>query len=66
MQYLHALVEVLGVLSVVFGLIARWAPEGKTKRVARDLGMRVGDALNVINPKLSPDSKDSNPPAVKP
>ena len=66
MQYLHALVELLGVLAVVFGLVARWAPEGKVKRVARDLGMRVGDALHVLNPKLTPDSKDSTPPKVKP
>jgi uncharacterized protein (DUF2267 family) len=57
---------VLGTVSAVCGVLAKWLPEGKAKRVARDLGMRVGDALHVLNPKLTPDSKDSNPPQVKP
>jgi hypothetical protein len=66
MQYIHTLIELIGIVGIVAGFLAKWLPEGKAKRVARDIGMRAGDALHVLNPKLSPDSKDSNPPAVKP
>ena len=49
-QWIEHVVAILGLVSVVCGLLAKVVPDGKAKRVFRDLGMRAGDAVRVLQP----------------
>jgi hypothetical protein len=56
-QWIEIVLAVLGLVSVVAGFAAKWLPPGKAKDIARDLGMRAGDAIGVLAPK-APEPKD--------
>jgi hypothetical protein len=48
MQYVHLAVEILGLVSIVCGLLAKYLKPGKARDIARDLGFRAGDAAGVV------------------
>lgn len=60
LAWMQIALAALGTLSIFLGAIAKHMRPGKARDIARDLGMRFGDAAGVVRGAL-PKSKRGQP-----
>jgi CheY-specific phosphatase CheX len=51
LEKLEAVAALIGAIGTICGLLSALLPDGKAKKIARDLGFRLGDASRELRKK---------------